>query len=66
MIGYLADLKLGARAAERAKVGDTPEFRRRLAYYRLKVLMDEFIAREPRRPSRPTPPASSTTRRWRR
>ncbi len=46
VIGYLADLKLGARAAERAKVGDTPEFRRRLAYYRLKVLMDEFIARE--------------------
>ncbi len=46
LIGYLADLKIGARAAERAKVMDAPEFATRLAYFRQKVLMDEFIARE--------------------
>jgi peptidyl-prolyl cis-trans isomerase C len=46
LIGYLADLKIGARAAERAKLAESPEFALRLAYFRQKVLMDEFIARE--------------------
>jgi peptidyl-prolyl cis-trans isomerase C len=46
LIGFVADLKLGARAAERAKVAETPEFAKRLGYYRMKVLMDELIARE--------------------
>ncbi len=46
LIGYLADLKIGARAAERAKVMDAPEFATRLAYFRQKVLMDEFISRQ--------------------
>jgi peptidyl-prolyl cis-trans isomerase C len=46
LIGYLADLKVGARAAERAKLGETPDFALRMAYFRQKVLMDEFIARE--------------------
>jgi peptidyl-prolyl cis-trans isomerase C len=46
LIGYLADLKVGARAAERAKIGDTPDFNLRMAYFRNKVLMDEFISRQ--------------------
>lgn len=46
LIGYLADLKIGARAAERAKLAEAPGFATRLAYFRQKVLMDEFIARE--------------------
>jgi peptidyl-prolyl cis-trans isomerase C len=46
LIGFMADLKLGARAAEREKLADAPEFARRLAYYRMKVLMDELMSRE--------------------
>ena len=48
LIGYLADLKIGARAAERAKLAEAPGFATRLAYFRQKVLMDEFISRESR------------------
>jgi peptidyl-prolyl cis-trans isomerase C len=46
LIGYMIDLKLGAKAAEAAKIGDTPDFARRLAYLRDKVLMDEYLDRE--------------------
>ena len=46
LIGYLADLKIGARAAERAKIAESPEFNLRMAYFRQKVLMDEFISRQ--------------------
>ncbi len=46
LIGYLADLKVGARAAEQAKVMDAPDFAARLAYFRQKVLMDELITRQ--------------------
>ncbi len=45
VIGFLADLKVGARAAEQAKVMDAPDFAARLAYFRQKVLMDEYISR---------------------
>jgi len=34
LIGYLVDLKLGAKAAETAKVGDSAEFQRKLAALR--------------------------------
>lgn len=46
LIGFVADLKLGARAAERAKLADGPDFAARLAFYRAKVLMDEYMMRE--------------------
>jgi peptidyl-prolyl cis-trans isomerase C len=46
LVGYLADLRLGAKAAEEAKVGDTPEFKARLQYFRQKVLLDEYLSRE--------------------
>lgn len=46
LIGFVADLKLGARAAERARLGQGPEFNARLAYYRNKILMDDFVMRE--------------------
>ncbi len=48
LIGYLSDLKIGARAAERAKIAELPEFTLRMNYYRQKVLMDEFISRQSR------------------
>ncbi|MCU0885418.1 MAG: peptidylprolyl isomerase [Beijerinckiaceae bacterium] len=53
LIGYLADLKIGARAAERAKIGEAPEFALRMAYFRQKVLMDEFISRQSRAAASP-------------
>lgn len=49
VVGFLIDLKLGAKAAEAAKLGEAPEFVRRLTYFREKVLMDEYLTRESRR-----------------
>ena len=46
LVGYIIDLKIGAKAAEAAKVGDDPEFARRLAYFRDKLLLDEYLERE--------------------
>ncbi|CAM5198561.1 peptidylprolyl isomerase [Bosea thiooxidans] len=46
VINYLVDLKLGAKAAAEAKIADTPDFAARLAYYREKVLLDEYLTRE--------------------
>ncbi|MBF9232742.1 peptidylprolyl isomerase [Microvirga alba] len=46
LIGYLIDLKLGAKAAEAAKVGDTPDFARKLAYTRDKTLLDQYLDQE--------------------
>ncbi|MGV6872915.1 peptidylprolyl isomerase [Pseudochelatococcus sp. B33] len=45
VIGYLIDIRLGAAAAEAAKLADTPEFARRLAYARDKVLVDQYLAK---------------------
>jgi len=46
LIDYMVDLKVGAQAAEAAKVGDTPEFQRKLAYFRDKLLLDDYLERE--------------------
>jgi peptidyl-prolyl cis-trans isomerase C len=46
VVNYLVDLKLGARAAVAAKIADSPDFAARLAYYREKVLLDEYLTRE--------------------
>jgi peptidyl-prolyl cis-trans isomerase C len=46
LIGYLVDLKLGAQAAAAAKVGDSPEFARKLAYARDKALLDDYLDQE--------------------
>lgn len=43
VINYLVDLKLGAKAAAEAKVADMPDFAARLAYYREKVLLDQYL-----------------------
>jgi peptidyl-prolyl cis-trans isomerase C len=42
----MVDLKLGARAAEAAKIADSPEFARKLAYFRDKLLLDDYLERE--------------------
>ncbi|AWM85775.1 peptidylprolyl isomerase [Microvirga sp. 17 mud 1-3] len=49
LISYLIDLKLGAKAAETAKVGDNPDFARKLAYNRDKTLLDEYLDQEARK-----------------
>lgn len=43
LTGYLIDLKLGAKAAEAAKVGSGAAFARKLAYNRDKTLLDEYL-----------------------
>jgi len=46
LVDYMIDLKVGAQAAEAAKVGDAPEFKRKLAYFRDKLLLDDYLERE--------------------
>jgi peptidyl-prolyl cis-trans isomerase C len=46
LINYLVDLRLGARAAEQVGIGKSPEFARRLEYFRSKLLLDEYLDRE--------------------
>lgn len=46
LISFVIDLKLGAKAAEAAKLHETPDFTRRVAYFRDKVLLDEMLSRE--------------------
>lgn len=46
LITFYGDMVLIAKAAEDKKVGDTPEFKRRLAYQRTKALMEQHLAAE--------------------
>jgi peptidyl-prolyl cis-trans isomerase C len=43
LVGYLVDLKLGARAAAQAKIGENPTFEKRVAYFREKLLLDDYL-----------------------
>ena len=43
VVDYLIDLKLAAQKATADKLGDTPEFARRMAYYHDKVLMENLL-----------------------
>jgi peptidyl-prolyl cis-trans isomerase C len=46
LVGYMVDLKLGARAATQAKIADDPDFQRRLAYFKDKMLLDDYLQQE--------------------
>lgn len=46
LTSYLVDLKLGAKAAEAAKVADSPDFARKLTYNRDKTLLDQYLEQE--------------------
>ncbi|UHC14169.1 peptidylprolyl isomerase [Methylobacterium currus] len=46
LVDYMVDLKIGAQAAEKAKIGENPDFARKLAYFRDKLLLDEYLERE--------------------
>ena len=43
---YLTDMTLVAKAAEAKKLGDSDDFKQRLAYYRSKILMDLLLQSE--------------------
>ncbi len=43
IIGYLIDLKIGAKAAAEANVDESEDFERRLGYFREKLLLDTFL-----------------------
>ena len=49
LTGYLIDLKLGSKAAEAAKVGDSADFARKLAYNRDKALLDDYLEQQARK-----------------
>lgn len=53
LVNYMVDLKLGAKAALDAKIADGPDFAARLAYYREKVLLDEYLTRESKKAATP-------------
>lgn len=53
LISYLVDLKLGARAAAAAKIGEGPEFAKRLAYNRDKLLLDDYLTTEAKKAATP-------------
>src|SRR5215213_11627231 len=46
LITFVADMLLVAKAAEAKKVGDADEFKRKLAYARTKLLMEQLLAGE--------------------
>ncbi|MDJ1157463.1 peptidylprolyl isomerase [Chelatococcus sp. SYSU_G07232] len=46
VLSYVIDLRIGAKAALDAKVDAEPDFARRVAYFRDKVLLDDYLARE--------------------
>lgn len=46
LVDYMIDLRVGAQAADAAKVGESPEFKRKLAYFRDKLLLDDFLEQE--------------------
>lgn len=46
VIRNLVDLRLGARAAAEAGIGESEEFARQLAYLREKMLLEEYMQRE--------------------
>lgn len=53
VISYLVDLKLGAKAAADARIGEGPDFVARLAYNRDKVLLDQYLALEAKKAATP-------------
>jgi peptidyl-prolyl cis-trans isomerase C len=49
VVNYLTDLKLASKAAAQLKLDGSTEFKARLAYFRDKALVDEYLGQEARR-----------------
>ena len=64
LITFVADMILVAKAAEAKKIGDSDDFKRKLAYARTKLLMEQLLQTRGEGRGRPTPRcARSMTRR---
>ncbi len=46
LVAFLSDMILVSKAAEAKKLGDTPEFKKRMAFTRNRLLMDEMLQKE--------------------
>ncbi len=46
LISFLIDMKIVAKAAEAKKIGDTPDFKQKMAFARDRLLMDSLLATE--------------------
>jgi peptidyl-prolyl cis-trans isomerase C len=46
LIGYMIDLRMGAKAALDNKAGDSEDFKRRMAHQRDKLLLEDYLATE--------------------
>lgn len=46
LIGYVTDMMLVSKAAEAKKIGDTPEFKKKLALMRTKLLTESFLEQQ--------------------
>lgn len=53
LISYLIDLKIGAKAAQEAKIADSPSFQLKLAHMRDKLLLEEYLVSEARKSATP-------------
>jgi peptidyl-prolyl cis-trans isomerase C len=53
LIGYLIDLKIGAKAAQTAKIMETAAFQQRLNHVRDKLLLEEYLLVEARKSATP-------------
>ena len=53
LVSYLIDLKIGAKAALDAKISDSPNFQRRLAHMRDKLLLEEYLMSEAHKSTTP-------------
>ena len=53
LVDYMIDLKVGAQAADAAKIADAPDFQRKLAYFKDKLLLDEYLEREAKKAATP-------------
>jgi peptidyl-prolyl cis-trans isomerase C len=53
LLSYLIDLTIGSQAAAEAKIGETPDFARKLSYNRNKLLLDEYLAQEAKKAATP-------------
>ena len=45
IVDYLTDLRIVSKQAEKDKLGDTPDFAKKLAYFRDKALMEALLAK---------------------
>ena len=53
LISYLIDLKIGAKAAQQAKIADSPAFQQRLNHVRDKLLLEEYLQVEAHKSTTP-------------